>query len=96
MQHLAADFMALAGATSAPTPNLERVCALIDPATPALPEGSARIPMEWRSVWTGLLALAGVGLGFVWLRNQRRPLQLRVHSQPTRAHTGQKREKESP
>jgi hypothetical protein len=50
--------MALARASGVPTPNIHRLAAFFDPATPPLPEGSAKIPLDWRGV-----AAWGAGLG---------------------------------
>jgi 2-dehydropantoate 2-reductase len=70
MQHLAADLQALARKSAVPTPNLDRICALVDPAALEIPQGSAQIPMDWRGVWTGLIVLAGIVLGLAWLRKR--------------------------
>lgn len=72
MQHLAVDLLALARQASVPTPNLERLCALIDPAAPTLPDGSAQIPLDWRPIGMAMLALAGIVLSLAWLRYRRR------------------------
>jgi 2-dehydropantoate 2-reductase len=65
VQHLANEFRALARRTSVPTPASERLYTFFDPATPRMPEGSAEIPLDWRGVWLGLGALAGI-LGIFW------------------------------
>ena len=66
VQHLADEFQALARQASVPTPASERLYTYFDPATPRVPEGSAEIPLDWRGVWLGLGALAGI-LGIFWL-----------------------------
>jgi 2-dehydropantoate 2-reductase len=60
MQHLTDEFLALARTTSVPTPAIDRLYPHLDPDTPPMPEGSAEIPLDWRGVWVGLGALAGV------------------------------------
>jgi 2-dehydropantoate 2-reductase len=49
-KHLAGEFRTLARNTSVPTPAMDRLYTYIDPAVPPLPEGSAQIPLSWRSV----------------------------------------------
>jgi hypothetical protein len=44
-QQLTDDFLALCATTSVPTPALHRLVAYIDPATPPMAEGSAKIPL---------------------------------------------------
>jgi 2-dehydropantoate 2-reductase len=66
VQHLADEFRVLARQTPIPTPASERLYIYFDPAAPRVPEGSAEIPLDWRGVWLGLGALAGV-LGVFWL-----------------------------
>ncbi len=75
VQHLTDEFLALARTTSVPTPVIDRLYPHLDPDTPPMPEGSAEIPLDWRGVWVGLGALAGV-LGGLFcilklLRNKR-------------------------
>ncbi|MBE9470967.1 MAG: alpha/beta hydrolase, partial [Chloroflexi bacterium] len=60
VKHLADEFLALARTTSVPTPTIDRLYPHLDPDTPLMPEGSAEIPLDWRGVWIGLGALAGV------------------------------------
>jgi hypothetical protein len=62
MKHIADEFRALTRKTSVPTPALDRLYMYIDPATPPVPEGSAEIPLNWRSVWIGLGGLAAMVL----------------------------------
>ena len=49
-KHLADEFRALARSTSIPTPAMDRLYTYIDPAVPTISEGSAQIPLSWRSV----------------------------------------------
>ena len=70
LQRLAADFQALRRAKSVPTPSMDRLCSLVDPSTPPIPEGSTTIPLDWRSVWAGLAVLGGLLFGLVWVRRQ--------------------------
>ena len=66
VQHLADEFRALARQTSVSTPAIGRLYSYFDPATPRMPEGSAEIPLDWRGIWIGLGALAGI-LAIFWL-----------------------------
>jgi len=88
LQGLSADFQPLARAKSAPTPNMDRLCTLVDLSAPPIPEGSARIPLDWRSVWVGLAVLSGLlfGLALIRRRSMNRPLgsTLRVFVRSTR------------
>ena len=59
VSHLANEFLALARATSVPTPAIDRLYPHLDPETPLVPEGSAEIPLRWGGV---LLAAAVLGL----------------------------------
>ena len=67
MQHIADEFRALARTTSVPTPAMDRLHTYIDPAVQPLAEGSAQIPINWRSMWIGLGALAGLILFLIVL-----------------------------
>jgi len=49
-KHLADEFRALARTTSVPTPALDRLYTYIDPGVAPISEGSAQIPLSWRSV----------------------------------------------
>ena len=71
MQQLAEEFRALARASGVPTPALDRLYSYIDPATPPTPEGAATLPLDWRGVWLGAAALAGLLVGRCWLRKAR-------------------------
>jgi len=67
MKHLADEFRALARSTSVPTPTMDRLYTYIDPTVPPIAEGSAQIPMDWRGVWIGLGALAGLILLLIFV-----------------------------
>jgi 2-dehydropantoate 2-reductase len=67
MKQIADEFRALARTTSVPTPAMDRLYTYIDPATPPIPEGSAEIPLNWRSVWIGLGGLAALVLALILL-----------------------------
>jgi ketopantoate reductase len=60
VRQLTDEFIALARETSLPTPAIDQLYAHIDPHTPTVPEGQARIPMRWGSLLLGLGALAAV------------------------------------
>jgi len=69
--HLADEFLALARTTPVATPATDRLYPYLNLDTPPIPEGSAEIPMDWRGVWVGLGALAGVALITKLLRGRR-------------------------
>ena len=71
MKHLADEFLALARTTPVSTPAIDRLYPRFDPGTPLMPEGSAEIPLDWRSVWVGLGALAGLAFVLKLLRRRR-------------------------
>jgi hypothetical protein len=70
-QHLRGEFMDLARTTPVPTPAIDRLQQYYEPDAPEVPEGSADIPLRWRSMLAavGTLAalLAGVVLLVRWL-----------------------------
>jgi 2-dehydropantoate 2-reductase len=70
MKHLADEFLALARTTPVSTPAIDRLYPHFDPDTSLMPEGSAEMPLDWRGVWIGLGALAG--LAFVLRLSRRR------------------------
>ena len=70
IKHLADEFNVLKRQTTIPTPAMDRLYAYFDPATPPLPEGSAELPLDWRSLWMGAGMLAGI-LVIVWLTCKR-------------------------
>lgn len=67
MKQITNDFIILAKTTSVPMLTIDRLNQYIDPAVPPMEEGSARIPVNWRSVWIGLGALAGLILVLILL-----------------------------
>lgn len=79
VKHLADGFLALARQTSVPTPNIDRLYAYFDPATPRMPDGSAEIPLDWRGIWLSLGGLAGtlavLGLLQKTCRSRRRQVE---------------------
>jgi 2-dehydropantoate 2-reductase len=66
IKHLADEFIALKRQTSIPTPAIDRLSAYFDPTTPPMPEGSAKLPLDWRFLWLVAGILVGV-LVIVWL-----------------------------
>ncbi len=60
MKQIADEFKVLTRSTAIPTPILDRLSAYLDPSVPAIAEGSAQLPLDWRGVWIGLGVLAGV------------------------------------
>lgn len=71
VKHLADEFMALARSTHVPTPAIDRLYQHLDPATPLTPEGSRDIPLDWRGVWLGLGALAGLMAAIAWIARRK-------------------------
>jgi 2-dehydropantoate 2-reductase len=71
LKHLTDEFMVFARQSGIPTPNIERLYAYFDPATPRMPPGRATIPMDYRSIAIGLGVLAGL-LGGIWLVTRKR------------------------
>jgi ketopantoate reductase len=57
VKHLADEFMELARKTSVPTPAINRLRPYLDSETPPMPEGSAKIALDWRGVrlWCGAI-----------------------------------------
>jgi hypothetical protein len=68
---VAHDWRARAGRASVPTPAGARLDRYIDPAVPPIADGSATIPLAWRSMDVGLGVLIGVGSALVGLRKLR-------------------------
>ena len=66
IKHLADEFIALKRRTSVSTPSIDRLYEYFDPATKPMPEGSARLPLDWRFLWVVAGVLAGF-LVIVWL-----------------------------
>jgi hypothetical protein len=78
VRHLADEFLALARTTSVPTPTIDRLYPHLDPNAPLMPEGSAEIPLDWRGVWIGMGALAGVLAGLILVSRLMKDRQHRV------------------
>ncbi len=78
MQQLTDEFDALARESGVPTPSVDRLAAYVDPAMPLVSEGAAALPMDWRGVWLGLAALAGLAAGCWWLDKEFPFLPFRV------------------
>jgi 2-dehydropantoate 2-reductase len=74
VQHLIGEFMALARTTSVPTPTIDRLLRYYEPDAPRMPDGSAEIPLDWRTVKIGVgvlaAALAAAGVS-VWLSRRK-------------------------
>ncbi len=70
MKQLADEFWALARATAVPTPAMDRLYQYVDPETPAVPEGSAAIPLDYRGVWATVAVAAGLVLGGMMVRRR--------------------------
>ncbi len=67
IKHLTDEFLTLARTTQVPTPNIGRLYPYLDPETPLMPEGSQKIPLDWRGVWIGAGVLAALVAAGVWL-----------------------------
>lgn len=66
IKHLADEFLALAAQADVPIPNIRRLYPYFDPAIPPIPDGSAEIPLDWRSTAALLAGTAGfIALGIV-------------------------------
>lgn len=55
--HLTDEFLALAARTHVQTPAILELYPHFELDHPLIPDGSARIPLDWRGVWTSLAAL---------------------------------------
>ncbi len=60
MQQIADEFKTLTHSTTVATPVLDRLYPYLDPSVPPIAEGGTQIPLDWRGVWIGLGAMAGV------------------------------------
>jgi hypothetical protein len=60
MRHLSEEFKVLTKAAGVPTPAIDRLRLYLDPAVPAIAEGSTRLSMDWRSVTAWLEAFVGL------------------------------------
>jgi 2-dehydropantoate 2-reductase len=60
MKQIADEFRELARKTGVETPALNRLYACFDPSTELIPDGSAELPVRWRSVGWGLSAAAAL------------------------------------
>jgi ketopantoate reductase len=67
VQHLIGEFMALARTTSVPTPTINHLLHYYEPDTPKVPDGSAKIPLRWGSLFVALGALVMVITGSILL-----------------------------
>ena len=63
--HLVDEFLVLARTTDVPIPTIERLYPHLGADAPLLPDGSAEIPLDWRSLWMGLGAVVAVVVGLV-------------------------------
>jgi len=63
MRCIADEFRALVHKTDVQTPAIDILYSYIDPGTAPVRPGSARIPLDWRPVWTALGVLGGAALG---------------------------------
>jgi len=62
---LADDFRSLARSSTVRTPAMDQLYQYIDPTVPIASDGRTEMPLDWRGVWIGLGALAG--LLFAWM-----------------------------
>ncbi len=67
VQHLIGEFMALARTTSVPTPTIDRLLQYYRPDAPAVPDGSAKIPLRWGGMLLGAGVLAAALIGGIWV-----------------------------
>ncbi len=62
VDHLIGEFMALARSTPVPTPTIDRLLRYYEPDAPAVPDGSAEIPLRWGGLIALTAGVAGVVL----------------------------------
>ncbi|MBN2085730.1 MAG: ketopantoate reductase family protein [Anaerolineales bacterium] len=69
IRHLAGEFDALIERAGIPTPVIDGLKKYFDPDTPALPEGSAEIPLDWRFLYVvaGILVIGALIVLGLWL-----------------------------
>ena len=73
MKAFADEFRDLCRTAGVPTPNWDRLYGYIDPTVPPLPEGSAKLGLDWNGLlWVGAALLAGTVLLGKQLRAGRR------------------------
>ena len=71
IKYLADEFIALKHQTSIPTPAMDRLYVYFDSDAQPMPEGSARLPLDWRFLWVtggvliGILVIVGLVLSFL-------------------------------
>jgi len=70
MKFLADEFRCLVVQSGLATPAIDRLYAYIDPSMPPLTQGSAKIPMNTRSLWAGAAILSALALLNYWLKKQ--------------------------
>jgi 2-dehydropantoate 2-reductase len=58
---LAHEFRELTRRTEVPTPAIDALDRYLDPHAEPIPDGSRRVPVRWRSVWTTMILLTVVG-----------------------------------
>jgi ketopantoate reductase len=67
VQHLQAEFLALARSTPVPTPTIDALLEYYEPGAPEVPDGSAEIPLQWGGLLLALGALAALITGVIVL-----------------------------
>jgi 2-dehydropantoate 2-reductase len=68
MKTIAAEFRALAAATSIATPAIDRLYEYVDPSAEPIADGSAELPLKWSGLWAlgAALAVLAVLLPMLW------------------------------
>jgi 2-dehydropantoate 2-reductase len=67
MQQLATEFMTLARSSNVSTPALDQLALYIDSTVPTVPEGMAKLEMDWRGFWISAGVFAAVVTTAAWL-----------------------------